>query len=150
MPQSSKLKAALVVAGVAGLASMAPLSASHADELLRLDDTQMDAVSAGALAGFTLLGESGANGSLRSFSRTDFNGVSTSSPVASVATGTVVNTAIATGGDAPTVNTQSSLVDFAGTPILILPIVIEQAGPGFAFSVNALAVAFVDTEVPVF
>jgi len=162
MPQPFKLKTALAVAGLAGLASVTPMTASWAGEPMQLDTAQLDTVTAGALVGFSLLGDANAQGSIRSESRTIFNGSSTSSEVASVATGTIINTAIAVGGDSPTATTESSLgapLDAngdpigsgpIGTPVVILPILIQQSGPGFAFSVNALAVGYVATEVPVF
>lgn len=167
MPQSLKLTSAIVVAGLAGVVAATPASVSHASELTRLDEVQLDGVTAGASAGFSLLGSSFSRGSVQAREESITTITGNASPVATIVTGTTINTALGVGGAAPTATTNSVLgppVDDqgdpindangnpftgpVGTPVVIIPIVIQQSGPGFAFSVNALGVAYVATEFP--
>lgn len=146
----SKIARQLTLAATAAV--VLPLAGAVADEPMRLDVGQLDTVTAGA---FTLLGTSGES---RAFGTVSSNVSSTSqlgsssSPFASVSTGSQVNTAIGIGGveTPPSATTTSQVEAIQGQRIWIIPIVITGGGPGFQYSVSAVAAAAVSSEFPIF
>ena len=141
-----------LLGGAFALAATLPLSAVQADDLVRLDSAQLDTVTAGAFTLLGLSGESEAFGTVSSNVTSITRLTSTSSPFTSVSTGSQVNTAIGIGGveTPPTATTLAKVDDIAGQRLFIIPIFINGGGPGFQYSVNAVAAAAVASEFPIF
>lgn len=167
MPQSSKFRTALIVAGLATLTSTAPLAASQVGGLAQLSEAELDTVTAGRV-GFSLDGTTDVGGTVQTRTSSVTTLTGNASPVAAVGTGITVNQATAIGGAAPFATTTATLgppedgngdplpdadgndlTGPVGFPLVVIPITIRQGIPGaFAVSVDALAVAYVSTEFP--
>ena len=145
-------KKAALLASLAALGVALPLVSSQATEPMRLDAVQLDSVTAGALAGFTLLGAADARGTVNSQSSVVSRLQGSSTPSASVATGSIVSTAIGIGGVAtpPAANTAVGVTDVVGQKTWVIPVSVVVVGPGFVARADALGVASVASEFPIF
>lgn len=141
-----------LVGGIAALATAAPLAPAQADQPLRLDTAQLDAVSAGAFAGVAVFGQSDAFGTLNSQSSTVFNGQTTSSPAFSSASATVSSYAFGLGGtgaNTPTANADTAVVDAQGDLVVERNRDVERVGRGFAVDYSFTYVGAFSSEFPI-
>lgn len=145
MPISIAPTKAAALAGLAALAAALPLAPAHAGEPMQLDTAQLDAVTAGAAAGFTVFGNSDAFGPVSSFSTTNFNAQSTSSPTFSTAGGSITSFSLGLGGGA-TANADTGVLDVTGDNMIVRPFNASGSNPNYAYDYSAVYVFAYSSE----
>lgn len=138
---------------LAALGVALPLMSSLAGEPMRLDQGQLDSVTAGALSGFTLRGFAEAYGTVGSEASFVSNVVGSSSPSLSVTKGVAVATAIGIGGIAPPPSASANVAaeNVVGQKVWIIPVNVRINGSGFfSAQVSAVGAASVASEFPIF
>lgn len=141
-----------LVGGIAAAAAAAPLASAQAEQPLRLDVAQLDAVTAGAFAGVAAFGGADAFGTLNSQSTTNFNGQTTSTPAFSSASATVSSYAFGLGGtgaNTPTADADTAVIDAQGDLIIIRERDVERSGRGFAADYSFTYVGAFSSEFPI-
>jgi hypothetical protein len=145
-------KAALL-GGAFALAAALPSMAVMADEPVRLDQAQLDSVTAAAAAGIGLFGEGESFGTLFSQSTTTFAAQGQSSPAFSTASGSITQFNIGIGGTGANTPTAVAVtgVDFDATEgdrLIIVPVNRSGSGRGFAWHVSHTTVVAYSSEFP--
>lgn len=147
-PKRTALLTCLAALGVA-----LPLMSSVAGEPVRLDQAQLDSITAGAISGFQLTGAAEAWGTVGSQATFEASIVGSSTPSLSVTKGVAVASAIGIGGiqPPPSADASVSVDNVVGQKVWILPVNVRVNRNGF-FSAKyaAVGVASVASEFPIF